>query len=187
LQSTRKPLKRQIPTWLNEAVYEPKRRRTVELVKQAVDTLIEQRKQDSTIRISLNTIVATAKQQDPTGQGIAHTAILENEEAYAYYKRYRTTGKPTKQPSAKRQENTRLIIKGDRDQTRVRQRYLKWSREELVNQLLLVEQQYAELHERYLALNDQLLEGQLCAEEASVRLKPLQQTSSGQARKNVGG
>ncbi|HEU5381369.1 MAG TPA: hypothetical protein VFV38_38585 [Ktedonobacteraceae bacterium] len=109
------------------------------MVKQAVDTLIEQRKQDSTIRTSLNAVVATAKQQDPTGQGIAHTAILENEEAYAYYKCYRTTGKLTKQPSAKRQENTRLMIKGDRDQTRVRQRYLKWSREELVNQLILGE------------------------------------------------
>ena len=63
------------------------------------------------------------------------------------------------------------MIKGDRDQTRVRQRYLKLSREELVNQLLLVEQQYAELHERYLAMNDKLLEWQLRAEQPKVQLK----------------
>ncbi len=66
------------------------------------------------------------------------------------------------------QRNTRPVIKVERDQARVRQRYLKWSREELVNQLLLMEQQYAELHERYLAMNDKLLEWQLRAEQAEM-------------------
>lgn len=169
MRSTPKTSTRQAPIWLNEAVYEPKRQRTVELVKQAVDTLVEQREQDSATRISLSTIVAMAKQQDPTGRGIAHTAILENEEAYAYYKRHRTAGKTTKGPSAQKQKHTRPVIKAERDQTRVRQRYLKLSREELVNQLLLVEQQYAELHERYLAMNDKLLEWQLRAEQAERR------------------
>jgi len=168
LRSTRKIPTRRAPTWLDEAVYAPKRQRTVELVKRAVDTLVERRKLDGTTRVSLNTIVVIAKQQDPTGRGIAHTAILENEEAYAYYKRYRTAGKTTKGPSAKKQKNTRPVIKAERDQTRVRQRYLKLSREELVNQLLLVEQQYAELHERYLAMNDKLLEWQLRAEQAEM-------------------
>ena len=85
MRSTRKIPTRQAPTWLDEAVYAPKRQRTFELVKQAVDTLVERRKLDGITRISLNTIVATTKQQDPAGRGIAHTAILENEEAYAYY------------------------------------------------------------------------------------------------------
>jgi len=186
LKSTRKPSARQAPSWLNEAVYEPKRQRTFEVVKRAVDTLLEQRKLDGTTRISLNTIVAMAKHQDPEGRGIAHTAILENDEAYAYYKQHRTASQPAKQ-QPKRRVQTRPVIKAERDEKRVRQRYLKLSREELVNQLLLVEQQYAELHTRYLAMNDKLLEWRLCAEEAEARLKTLQQTFSGSERKNADG
>jgi hypothetical protein len=64
-------------------------------VKQSVDALVNRRKHDSKTRISLATIVATSKQLDPTGTGVAHTTILENAEAYAYYKKYRTTSSKT--------------------------------------------------------------------------------------------
>jgi hypothetical protein len=171
LRSTTKTATRQAPAWLEEAVYEPKRQRTFELVKQAVDTLIKRREQDGITRISLTTIIATARELDPAGKGVAHTAILENEEAYAYYKRFRTASKPKKQQSTARNGDTRPVIKADRDQARVRQRYMKLNREELVDQLLSVEQQYAELHERYLAMSDRLLEWQLQAEVAEGRLK----------------
>jgi len=151
-------------------VYEPKRQRTFDLVKRAVDTLLEQRKQDAATRISLSTIVAMAKQLDPAGQGIAHTSILENAEAYAYYKKFRTA-RPAKQhqPVSSNGEAAPRI-KADRDQSRVRQRYMKWNRRELVNQLLWVEEQYAELHERCLATSDELLEWQLRAEAAETQL-----------------
>jgi hypothetical protein len=161
---------RQAPTWLDAAVYEPKRQRTFDLVKQTVDTLVEQRKQDGVTRISLNSIVALAKQQDPVGQGIAHTSILENEEAYAYYKKFRTARPPKQRQPASQNGDVRPIIKVGRDQGRVRQRYMKWNRTDLVDHLLMVEQQYAELQERYLATNDQLLEWQLRAEAAEVQL-----------------
>ena len=72
------------PTWLQESVYEPKRKHSVDLVKQSIDALVNRRKQDNKTRISLATIVATSKQLDPTGTGVAHTTILENPEAYAY-------------------------------------------------------------------------------------------------------
>lgn len=166
----RKPSARQAPTWLNEAVYEPKRQRTFEVVKRAVDALLEQRKLDGATRISLNTIVAMAKQQDPEGRGIAHTAILENEEAYAYYKRHRTASKPAKQ-QPKRNIQTKPVIKAERDERRVRQRYMRSNREELVDQLIFVEQQYAQLHERWLSMNDKVLEWQLRAEQAEARLQ----------------
>jgi hypothetical protein len=162
-------------------VYEPKRQRTFDLVKRAVDTLVEQRKLDGTTRISLNSIVATAKQQDPAGQGIAHTSILENEEAYAYYKRFRTASKPKKRQPTPRNGDARPVIKANRDQGRVRQRYMKLNREELVDHLLSVEQQYAELHERYLAVNDKLLEWQLRTEVAEAQLKHEQEQRSREA------
>ena len=64
----------------------------------------------------------------------------------------------------------RPLPKGERDQGRVRQRYRKLNKEELVDQLLSVEQQYAELHERYLVMNDQLLEWQLRTERVEAQL-----------------
>jgi hypothetical protein len=152
-------------------VYAPKRQHTFDLVKQAIDALVEQRKDDGETRISLTTIVATTKQQDPTGRGIAHTSILENEEAYAYYKRFRTASKPKKRQSASRNGDIHPAIKAGRDQGRVRQRYMKLHKPDLVEQLFLVEQQYAELHERYLGMSDKLLEWQLRAEQAEARLK----------------
>ncbi len=178
MRSTSKTATRQAPAWLEEAVYEPKRQRTFELVKQAVDALIKQREQDGITRISLTTIIATARQLDPTGKGVAHTAILENEQAYAYYKRHRTANKPTKRQSPSRNGDARPVIKAGRDQTRVRQRYMKLNREELVDHLLAVEQQYAELHERYLGMNDKLLEWQLRAEAAEAQLKTKNNMSS---------
>jgi len=181
LRSTRKTSTSQAPTWLDAAVYEPKRQRTFDLVKRAVDTLVEQRQRDGTTRISLNSIVTRAKQLDPAGQGIAHTSILENEEAYAYYKRFRTASKPKKRQPAPTHTGTALLVKTDRDQGRVRQRYMKQNREELVNQLLSVEQQYAQLHERYLAVNDKLLEWQLRAEQAEAQLKAQQEPRSKEA------
>ena len=169
---------RQAPTWLDAAVYEPKRQRTFEIVKRAVDTLVEQRKQDEVTRISLTTIVATAKQQDPSGQGIAHTSILENEEAYAYYKKFRTARPLKHHQPASRNGDTAPVIKADRDQGRVRQRYMKWNRTDLIDHLLSVEQQYAELHGRYLATNDTLLEWQLRAEAAETQLNTRQEHRS---------
>jgi hypothetical protein len=76
-----------------------------------------------------------------------------------------------------RDVDARPIIKADRDQARIRQRYMKLNREDLVAQLLSVEQQYAELHERYLATNDKLLEWQLRAEQAEAQLKTRQERS----------
>lgn len=174
----RKTSPRQAPTWLDAAVYEPKRQHSFEVVKRAVDTLAEQRKQDGTTRISLNTIVAMAKQQDPAGQGIAHPTILENEEAYAYYKKYRTASTPKNRQSAAKLGDTGLVLRADRNQDRVRQRYMKLNREELVDQLLDREQHYAQLHERYLGMNDKLLEWQLRAEQAEAQLNAQQEQRS---------
>ena len=187
MRLTRKTPPRQAPTWLDAAVYEPKRQRTFDLVKRAIDTLVEQRKLDGTTRISLNSIIATAKQLDPAGQGIAHTSILENEEAYAYYKRFRTASKLKKRQPARRNGDAAPVVKVDRDQGRVRQRYMKLNREELVNQLLSVEQQYAELHERYLAVNDKLLEWQLRAEQTEAQLKVQQERSQGEGLRKRSG
>ena len=85
MKSTRKS--QSAPAWLEENVYEPKRKHSVDLVKQSVDALVAQRKQGSKTRISLTTIVAISKQLDPTGVGVPHTTILENADISAYDKK----------------------------------------------------------------------------------------------------
>ncbi|HEU5379020.1 MAG TPA: hypothetical protein VFV38_26655 [Ktedonobacteraceae bacterium] len=156
------------PAWLEDSVYEPKRKHSVDLVKQSVDTLVTQRKQGSKTRISLATIVATSKQLDPTGVGVAHTTILENAEAYAYYKKYRTTSPKTVKRRSQRVsiDMSEPDIAQDPALTRRRQYYMTWRRAELVDELLRVQQERDRFQEQWLDASDNLLQWQLRALEA---------------------
>lgn len=156
------------PTWLQESVYEPKRKHSVDLVKQSVDVLVNRRKQGSKTRISLATIVATSKQLDPTGTGVAHTTILENAEAYAYYKKYRTTSPRTVKHRTQRSfsETTEPPVAEDPTHAKRRQYYMTWRRAELVDELLRVQQERDDFQEQWLDVSDNLLQWQLRALEA---------------------
>src|SRR5260370_1999587 len=72
-------------SWLVERVYEPKRERTIELVKRSIDVLLEQKE-----RISLASIAAASKEVDPERQGVSESAILNNEQARVYYEQHRS-------------------------------------------------------------------------------------------------
>jgi hypothetical protein len=156
------------PSWLEESVYEPKRQHSVDLVKRSVDVLVTRRKQDGTIRISLATIVATSKQLDPTGTGVAHTTILENAEAYAYYKKYRTTlSKPVKRRNQRvSADMSDPDIAQDPAFAKRRQYYMTWRRAELVDELLRVQQERDQFQEQWLDASDNVLQWQLRALEA---------------------
>lgn len=156
------------PTGLEDSVYEPKRKHSVDLVKQSVDTLVNQRKQDRKTRISLATIVATSKQLDPTGTGIAHTTILENAEAYAYYKKYRTTSSKTVKRRSQRRspETTEQLVTNDPALEKRRQYYMTWRRAELVDELLRVRKERDQFQEQWLDASDNLLQWQLRVLEA---------------------
>jgi len=156
------------PTWLEDSVYEPKRKHSVDLVKQSVDALVTQRKQGNKTRISLATIVATSKQLDPTGTGIAHTTILENAEAYAYYKKYRTTSSKTVKRRSQRRspETTGQLVTNDPALEKRRQYYMTWRRAELVDELLRVRKERDQFQEQWLDASDNLLQWQLRVLEA---------------------
>jgi hypothetical protein len=66
--------------WLKEKVYEPKRRRTVELVRQAVDSLVKRGQ-----RVSLASVITESKKIDPEGRGVSKGGILGNPDAKTYY------------------------------------------------------------------------------------------------------
>lgn len=166
------------PLWLEDSVYEPKRKHSVDLVKQSVDTLVSQRKQGNKTRISLATIVATSKQLDPTGTGIAHTTILENAEAYAYYKKYRTTSSKTVKHRNQRvsTEMSEPDTAQDPAFAKRRQYYMIWRRAELVDELLRVRAERDRFQEQWLDASDNLLQWQLRALESEKQQERLNET-----------
>ena len=153
--------------WLKEKVYDPKRRRTVALVKSSVDALRNDRK-----RVSLAALCARSKEIDPEGKGVSESAILRNEEARGYYEQHSSW----KAGSKARQSICQIKnggapgrIKVDRDLSRVRSRYLKLNKAELVERLLAVEQAHAALQEQWFQINDQMLNWRLRAERLDPR------------------
>jgi len=71
--------------WLEEKVYAKLRRRTVDLVRRSVDALRKDKQ-----RVSLSTVAAKSKELDPDHRGVSESAILDNQEARAYYKQHRS-------------------------------------------------------------------------------------------------
>jgi hypothetical protein len=154
--------------WLREKVYDPKRQRTVELVKRTVDCLLKDK-----LPVSLASLAARSKELDPEGRGVSETAILNNEEARKYYERHRGwRGKSRKRPahSGNAPEIT-APIKIDRNLSRARYRYLKMSKAELAARLLAVEQKCAEQEEQWLQVNEELMTWRLRAERAEARIR----------------
>lgn len=160
--STSRP-DRDAPAWLQEQVYAPRRQRTLDHVRQAVETLVTAKQP-----VSLASIAAMSKALDPRGRGISTSAILGNAQARAYYERHRrwTPAGHRRGPSAP-SASVNLVrprISLSRDLTRARQRYLRLGKSVLVERLLALEHAYAEQEERWLRVNDELLTWQLGAE-----------------------
>ncbi len=154
-------------SWLVERVYEPKRERTIELVKRSVDVLLEQKE-----HISLASIAITSKKVDPERQGISESAILGNEQARAYYEQHRSwKGTRRKRLVVTTQPIHPGQVKPDRDLAQVRRRYLRMGKAALVDRLLAVEQTYAEQQEHWLVQQDELLQWRLRAEQSEAQLQ----------------
>src|SRR6266699_6083085 len=119
--------------WLEEKVYARLRQRTVDLVKRSVDGLRKDKQ-----RVSLSTVAAKSKELDADHRGISESAILDNQEARAYYEQHRSwRGSPRKRakPLAAAQTAEPRPVKPGRDEQRVRQRYLRMSKDVLVERL----------------------------------------------------
>ena len=157
------------PLWLQEQVYMPKRQRTIDLVQQSVDALRKDKH-----RVSLATVAAKSKELDADHRGISESAILDNQEARAYYEQYRSwQGSPRKRarPLVVASPASSEAVKPGRDEQRVRQRYLRMSKEALVSRLITAERTVAEHRERWLNQQDEVLTWRLKAEAAEVRLR----------------
>ena len=155
--------------WLKEKVYAPKRRRTVELVKKSIDSLANDQK-----RISLSALAYRSKEIDPDGRGVSEAAILNNEEARAFYEQHRSWKAGGENRSTARKPIGGTLtkgIEGDSDARRVRYRYLRGTKAELVARLLAAENAHAVLQERWLEVNEEVLNWRLRAERAESQLR----------------
>ena len=100
--------------------------------------------------------------------------LLDNQGARAYYEQHRTwqsTRKKRANPVVVASSTLPRQIKPDRDEQRARQRYLRMSKEALVERLLAVERTFAEERERWLMQQDEVLTWRLRAEAAEARLR----------------
>lgn len=131
--------------------YQEKRQRTVRLVKAAVDQLVSNKE-----TVTIEAICHASIECDPAGRGVKKSAILENQEAHAYYREHSTTYRNAqlrkrqgaKKAPRKTAEVQPLRIHLNRDVDRARYRYLQMTKPEIVERLLQVEQAYAELTEQ---------------------------------------
>jgi len=157
------------PAWLAERVYLPKRQRTIDLVHQSVEALCREK-----ARISLASIAAKSRELDPTSAGISESAILTNEAARAYYEQHRSWKRQRRPPASSQNPEKRHssgAVKLTRDEVRAHQRYQRLSKGELVDRLLAAERSAAELEQRWLSHQDDVLGWRLRAEAAEKRLQ----------------
>ena len=157
--------------WLEEKVYARLRQRTVDLVIRSVDALRKDKQ-----RVSLSTVAAKSKELDAEGnrKGISESAILDNQEARAYYEQYRSwrgSSRKRAKPLAVASPVSPGVVKPGRDEQRVRQRYLRMSKEVLVERLIASERTLAEQRARWLSQQDEALTWRLRAEAAEARLQ----------------
>jgi hypothetical protein len=67
------------------------RQHTTSLVRQSIDALLKEKQ-----RVSLATVAAKSKDLDPEHRGVSESAILDNQEARAYYERHRSWRGPSR-------------------------------------------------------------------------------------------
>ena len=162
--------------WLEEKVYAKLRQRTVDLVRQSVDALLKGKQ-----RVSLSTVAAKSRELDPEHRGISESAILDNREAREYYEQYRSwRGSSRKRAKSLAAASAAQppVVKPDRDEQRVRQRYLRMSKEALVERLMTTERTLAEQRDRWLSQQDEVLTWRLRAEAVESQLQDLKANTS---------
>ncbi|PFN04994.1 hypothetical protein [Bacillus cereus] len=132
-------------TWLKE-VHESRSQRSLLLGKEAIDLLVKQH-----LLVTLKTVSEKSKEIDPEGKGIHRNTISTNQELNAYYKQYSKTYKKKSNSNKSAQKRSVAFtpvdyrrIRLDRSIENTERKYMKMSKKELVQRLLLAEQYIAE-------------------------------------------
>lgn len=131
--------------WLKES-HQKRSNRSVQLGKQTIDLLVKKG-----IPVTYTNVAEHSKEVDTEGKGIHPNTIRTNEQLYEYYKQHSKTYK-----QKENRQNTVLTrsitteeinfhkINPNRSVENVQRKYMKLSKKELVQRLVLAEQYIAE-------------------------------------------
>lgn len=138
--------------WLKES-HQKRRTRSVEIGKQAIELLVK--KGES---VTYTNVAEVSKDIDPEGIGIHPNTIRTNEQLYDYYKQHSLTYKQKEKNKNKKPNfNTDMTdidfcrIKPNRNLDNIQRKYMKLSKKELVQRLILSEQYIAENNSKWVA------------------------------------
>jgi len=131
--------------WLKEN-HEVRSKRAVELGQKAVDLLLKAGRP-----VTFSSISEESKKLDTEGKGIHENTIRNNQELYEYYKQHSTTYKQKQNYNKNGSTNFsgiedtdyRKLIR-DRDSEQLKKKYMKLTKEELVQKLIHAEQYIVE-------------------------------------------
>lgn len=136
-------------TWLKKS-HLKRSNRSIELGKQAIDLLVKKGEP-----VTYKTVTEISKTIDPEGKGIHSNTIRTNEQLYDYYKQHSLT---YKQKDRSKNMTTLLDIdidfrklKPNRNFENAQRKYMKLSKKELVQRLILAEQYIAENNSKWIA------------------------------------
>lgn len=134
--------------WLDK-VYEEKRTHSLQLVTKAIQAL---RKEGA--RLSVTNISKKTKELDPNSKGIHERTIYKNKELYELYKvnsNNESNNKKYNKSKVTKLDNTDFIrVKLDRDITRVREKYNRLTKSELINRIISLETYISQQNDAWL-------------------------------------
>ncbi|OUB64526.1 hypothetical protein [Bacillus thuringiensis] len=139
-------------TWL-KGVHETRRQRSSLLGKEAINLLVKEN-----LPITLKTVSEKSKEIDSEGKGIHSNTIMTNPELNKYYKQHSKTYKQKSNSNQSLQKRSVAFttvdyrrIRADRSIENTERKYMKMSKKELVQRLILAEQYIAENNEAWVA------------------------------------
>ncbi|PLR83014.1 hypothetical protein CVD25_10085 [Bacillus canaveralius] len=137
--------------WLKES-HRKRSNRSVEIGIQAIDLLIQNGEP-----VTYSNIAEISKKIDPKGKGIHPNTIRTNEQLYDYYKQHSLTYKQKENSSNKKSTlNTNSDefdfrrIKSNRNIDNTHNKYMKLSKKELVQRLILAEKFIVDNQKRWI-------------------------------------
>jgi murein L,D-transpeptidase YcbB/YkuD len=154
-----------------EKHYAAQRERTTTLVVQAIDAL---RRENA--RISLSSIARKSRELDSDGKGISEAAILKNPEAHDYYREHRSWQKSSAELASTNLDQ----IRWGRDDKRAHSRYKnRYTKDELVEQLVAAERRFLDMRETLHEQGEELLLVQSHADRIEAELDEIKAHKNG--------
>lgn len=135
--------------WLKES-HQKRSNRSVDIGKKAIDSLIKKGE-----LITYTNVAIASKEIDPEGNGLHPNTIRTNEQLYDYYKQHSLTYKQNE--NSKNVKPTLNIdidfrkLKPNRSVENAQRKYMKLSKKELVQRIILAEQYIAENNSKWVA------------------------------------